>query len=332
VSVSGFGWSGSSACISILKEFESISFFEGEFRIARDPYGLTNLQNAIVNNWDYVSHDTAIKKFLEYCEMLSRETGFFSPVGKGFSNKLGADFLSLSKDYIDSLVSMNYIGDSAVLRQHIHGYRNMMMKIRSKLGKSNSERMYLSRVDESEFITVTNKYINSLFAKLKDSEEETIIVLDQAVPPTNISAVSRYFKNIKVIIVDRDPRDIYANLVKNKVLIGAELCEKDSVEKYVLWHSILRRNIQKEIDREENKDRVLMIKFEDIVCNYSHTINKIITFLGGKQVHKERYKYFNPDSSRAQRNVGLWKSYHDQSIMDKIYNNLERYCYDHQSI
>jgi hypothetical protein len=40
VAVSGFGKSGSGACIDILKEFDHIGGLDREFRIAKDPCGL----------------------------------------------------------------------------------------------------------------------------------------------------------------------------------------------------------------------------------------------------------------------------------------------------
>ena len=100
VSVSGYGWTGSSACIDILKEFEGFGALQGEFRIAKDPYGLTNLEESLVHNWDSIRNDIAIKDFLNYCEMLSMDTGLFSKPGKGLANKLNIDFMSESKHYI----------------------------------------------------------------------------------------------------------------------------------------------------------------------------------------------------------------------------------------
>ena len=52
VSISGYGWTGSSACIDILHEFKGFGALKGEFRIAKDPYGLIDLENSLVHNWD----------------------------------------------------------------------------------------------------------------------------------------------------------------------------------------------------------------------------------------------------------------------------------------
>ena len=44
ICVSGYGKSGSSACINLLKEFEFVDGPDKEFRIAKDPHGLIDLE------------------------------------------------------------------------------------------------------------------------------------------------------------------------------------------------------------------------------------------------------------------------------------------------
>ncbi len=329
VSISGYGWTGSSACIDILKEFKGFGALEGEFRIAKDPYGLIDLEESLVHNWDFIRNDVAIKDFLNYCEVLSRSTGLFSRSGKDLSNKLNIDFMSESKSYIDKLTDIMYFGDTSVHRYDIPAYKNFVMKIRSKFGQGNANLMYLSRPNKFDFIKETRGYINNLFSSYMDLKKINTLVLDQAIPPTNIVGTSQYFENIKIIIIDRDPRDIYVNLVRNNVLIGADLKNNDSSDKYIKWHNVLRNNLQNKITNEETFKNVLRLNFEDLVYNYEQSIDKIIGFLGEDVVHKNKLIYFDPKSVRAKNNVGLWKKYKDQSVIDKIYKELKFYCYNH---
>ena len=233
ICVSGYGWTGSSACIDLLKEFKGFGALDGEFRIARDPYGLRDLEESLVHNWDFIRHDVAIRDFLNYCKVLSRETGLFSQVGRNFSNKLNIDFMSESKSYINKLTDMIYLGDTFIHRYNIPAHKNFFMKIRSKFGKNNAKPMYLSRPDKAEFIKETRKYINNLFSVYMDFKRINTLILDQSIPPTNINNTSQYFENIKIIIIDRDPRDIYVNMVRSQKLLGPELIKKDSVGKYI---------------------------------------------------------------------------------------------------
>jgi len=46
-------------------------------------------------------------------------------------------------------------------------------------------------------------------------------------------------------------------------------------------------------------------------------------------VHKNKYNYFNPESIRSKSNVGLWKEYKNQYVMDRIGDELAEYCYNY---
>ena len=325
ICVSGYGWSGSSACVDLLKEFEGFGALQGEFRIAKDPYGLRDLEGSLVHNWDFIRHDVAIRDFLAFCKVLSRGTGLFSKVGKNFANKLNIDFMLESKSYIDRLTNMIYLGDTFVHRYNIPAYKNFIMKARNKLGKNNAKLMYFARPNEVDFIRETRDYIDSLFVNYMSVEKINTLVLDQAIPPTNIIGTSKYFKNIKIIIVDRDPRDIYANMVKRSRLLGSDLSNIDSATKYIQWHKQLRRMSVIDSNNIDIDKYILRLSFEDLVLKRDNSVEKIIKFLGGDAQHKNKDVYFSPAYSA--KNIGLWKSYTDQSVMDKISKELESYCY-----
>ena len=326
ISVSGYGWSGSSACIDILKEFEGFEALEGEFRIAKDPYGLRDLEGSLVHNWDFIRHDVAIRDFLAFCKVLSRETGLFSKVGKNFANKLNIDFMLESKSYINRLTNMTYLGDTFVHRYNIPAYKNFIMKARNKLGKNNAKLMYFARPNEVDFIRETRDYIDSLFVNYMSIEKINTLVLDQAIPPTNILGTSCYFEDIKTIIIERDPRDIYANMVRGRRLLGPELINKDSVEKYIKWHKQLRRVSEKDRDNIDISKNVLNLYFEDLVLNLDKTIEKINKFLGNNNIHDKKGRYFS--QSYSIKNIGIWKKYKNQSVMSEIKKELNEYCYD----
>ena len=326
ICVSGYGWSGSSACVDLLKEFEGFGALQGEFRIAKDPYGLRDLEGSLVHNWDFIRHDVAIRDFLAFCKVLSRETGLFSKVGKNFANKLNIDFMLESKSYINRLTNMTYLGDTFVHRYNIPAYKNFIMKARNKLGKNNAKLMYFARPNEVDFIRETRDYIDSLFVNYMSIEKINTLVLDQAIPPTNIIGTSKYFKNIKIIIVDRDPRDIYVNMIRGRGLLGPELIKRDSVDKYIKWHTLMRKMSKNDKNNKDILKKVIRLNFEDLVLDYDSSVAKIFDFIGVNGVHSQKYKFFNPNASAA--NIGLWKEYHNQEVMQEIANMIPEYCID----
>ena len=322
VSVSGYGWSGSSAYVSLLKEFGGFFSIDKEFRLIKDPFGLLDLESSLVDNWEFIRHDVAIRDYLWFCQILSRNSSLFSAYGSSYNNLLSIDFVKESNDYIDRLTNFSYIGDSVVHRYRLNPMQYFYRRISSKVGLyNNTGTMKVSRPTEKMFVHETRKYLNNIFKNYKIQYNAKCIVLDQAIPVSNIMKSSRYFSSIKTIVVDRDPRDIYVSLVKRRKLLGFELHNKDSVDKYIDWHKILRENAK---DNLTNKD-VLYVNFEDLVLDYSSTISKVKKFIGEKESnHIYPGKYF--DNNKAANNVGLWKNYHNQSVMDKIYEALKDDC------
>ena len=261
--------------------------------------------------------------------MLSRDNGIFKKAGKNFTKKLDVNFMELTKDFIDNLTDMSYIGDSSLHRYKISALKYFYMRIRTKYSEydyNNSTKMYLSRPSDKKFITESRKYINNLFSSYARQNGIDTIVLDQAISPTNIVKTSSYFENIKIIIVDRDPRDIYTNLAKRNVLFGADINKNNSSKKYIKWHLKLRELSINDVINN-TKIPILRVNFEDLIYDYKNTIGKINDFVGNDKYHKYQYKNFNPESKYAKNNVGMWKKYSNQKVMAEILEELPEYCY-----
>jgi len=199
-----------------------------------------------------------------------------------------------------------------------------MLNVRSKFGGNNTIKTYLSKPSEEVFLKHTQQFIDNLF--LNCFNKNNTIILDQAISPNNIANTLKYFNSSKVIVMDRDPRDIYANLYKNGILIGADMDRSDSVDMYVKWHKILRENLQSEIASKNFSKNVLRLNYEDLVLDYSNSVDKVINFIGVDVVHKDQYKYFNPKGKKAKDSIRLRKDFSDQGVMYQIQDKLAQYC------
>jgi len=248
VCVSGYGRSGSSACIDLLKEFEFVDGPDKEFRIAKDPHGLLDLELSIVDNWEFIRHNTAINDFLEYCSMLGRGESIFKKVGKNFSDILYIDFMKESIEYVNRINNFTYFGDTLLHRYRLNALQSFKQRLNSKLGLSNAALMHFSRPTKERFLVETNRYLRRLFENYAANKNIHKVVLDQAISPTNMKKTLKYFDNAKLIIVDRDPRDIYATMLKEKCFLGADVINRDSVHKYIKWHRDVRKQVAQDID------------------------------------------------------------------------------------
>ncbi len=325
ICVSGYGKSGSSACINLLKEFEFVEGPDKEFRIAKDPHGLIDLELSLVDNWEFIRHNTAINDFLEYCSMLGRNDGVFRKAGKGFSEILHIDFMKESIGYINRINNFIYFGDTMLHRYRLNALQSFKQRLRSKFDLSNAAPMYFSRPNEEKFLMETRRYLRRLFENYAANKNIRKVVLNQAVSPTNIKKALKYFDNEKLIIVDRDPRDIYATMLKERSFLGADVISNDSMHKYIKWHRYVRKQIVHDIDSAVIQNKVLRLNFEDFFLHYNETIERIKEFLDIDFSHKDKGSKFKPESIRD--HVGIWKGVPDQDVMLQIEKELSEYCY-----
>jgi hypothetical protein len=325
ICVSGYGRSGSSACVDLLKEFEHIETPNKEFRIAKDPCGLLDLELSIVDNWEFIRHNTAIHDFLDYSLMLSRKDGISKKVGKNFSDILYVDFMKESIEYVDKLSDFTYLGDTMLNRYRLNAAQSFKQRIKSKFGLSNAVPMYFSRPSEDKFLIETKRYLRRLFKNYSIKEKAFKIVLDQAISPTNISRTLKYFDNAKLIIVDRDPRDIYATMINERKFLGTDVLNDNSVYKYIEWHYGVRKQTIQDINDNFVEDNVLRLNFEDFFFYYEKTIDNIREFLDIDFDHNDKGVNFNINS--VHDHVGVWRKMPDQHSMSIIKECLGEYCY-----
>ena len=92
-------------------------------------------------------------------------------------------------------------------------------------------------------------------------------MVDQIVPPTNLKRYLRYFNDIRVFVVDRDPRDIL--YLKNMWQDGVI---PNNVEDFCKWFKYTRAHRKTESFDDK---RVCFIQFEDMVYKYDETAKKL---------------------------------------------------------
>jgi hypothetical protein len=325
ICVSGYGKSGSGACVDLLKEFEYIGGIDKEFRIVKDPCGLLDLELSIVDNWEFVRHNTAINDFLEYCSMLSRKDGVLKKVGKNFNELLFIDLMNESMKYIDRISDFTYFGDTLLNRYRLNALQSFKHRLKSKFNFNNAVPMHFSQPSSEKFLMETNLYLRNIFENYAKNNKLYKVVLDQAISPVNFKKTLRYFDNAKMIIVDRDPRDIYVTMINEKRLLGSDVLNKNSVAKYVKWHHAVRKQTAQDIDDAFMQDKVLRLNFEDFFIHYEETIEQIKEFLEIDYSHKYKGTKFKRDN--INHHVGIWKHTTEQDAMSHIKEELGEYCF-----
>ena len=311
--VAGYGWTGSSALVDMLKEYKGTIEADVEFRLIKDPKGISDLYNAIINKWDALNVDIAIRDFKWFVHHLNAPKKKLSLyTGLGYQNFFGDNFLTASNEFINSITEFSYSSFWWYLDFISSPSKVLNRKLRKILHNEKESRMYFSSISSEEFVAHAQKYIESLFDQIV-GEETQYIIMDQAVSAQNCLQEKIFVPNSKVIIVDRDPRDIYADLMKDGNLIGKDLRDSHDTDKYIRWHRALRRTLPEVKDSRD----VLYIRFEDLVLKYDDMEKTIESFLGLEHSdHVKRRQLFNPDVSS--KNVGMWRNKLNNDEIEKL--------------
>ena len=320
---------GSSAVTDFVSEFDRVvKFGDVEFRFVHDPDGIADLEYNLVKNFNRHNSGHAIKRYQKLIKYYNGN--FFSRKYKGIFGDLWEKY---SNEYIDQLTDFTYNGwwqydllDKGPIFLFRKRIANKLLHLtvwrnnpERTLNTMKNEITYCSHPSEDKFIRLTKLYIEKLFNSVCGEKE--IIMADQIVPSSNTERYLRYFDDIQVVIVDRDPRDIF---LLEKYHWKRGIIPMD-VELFCKWFLYTRENGK---HRKIQNCRIHFLQFEDMIYHYDETAEKLMMWLGLKQEwHISKRQFFNPDISV--KNTRLWeKEKCDLSEVQYIEEHLKDYLYN----
>ena len=334
ICVSGYSASGSSAVVDLLKEFDNVFECSAEIRIIQDPYGIRQLERALTDDWNEISSSAAINDFLWLCKKCAKKGGGknpFAPCGLSYSRKICSGFYSLSLRFIEKISDYKYKSDYYCQKFKKNYFRYVFDRIRLGLELKSKRKLrianrrtglcYFSHPTHDFFENAVREYFDSIFSSAFD-KGANYIVLDQAISVNDPDAVSRYFNNGKLIIVDRDPRDMFIDDIVNWGNVFENLSSKEAGERFVIRHKAMRSSIS-------NSKNILYIKFEDLVLKYDETVLAVLEFLEmDNHAHVKKGAFFKPQVSK--NNIGIWRKYYNEfkDAIDYITKELQSYCFE----
>ena len=113
LAIGGYFYSGSSAVVDLLKEYRGFYESGSEIRIINDPYGLIQLERALIEDWNWIRAAMAIEDFINYCKKCARTKSYFplAPFGMGYKDKLNHKFIEITLEYIENLTDFKFDAD-----------------------------------------------------------------------------------------------------------------------------------------------------------------------------------------------------------------------------
>ena len=308
----GTGYSGSSAIYDFLKKTNKFTdpFPDKEFSLSYDPGGLLDLEEKILKAKSINQVNFTISQFKKNFYYYTNAENSIKP-GKNFSNK--KRLKNLFDEYIDSIIDFEYMGESTFMKHQNNFSSYLNSKIYEKLNIKKRKKIY-SLVGYSKFKEETSNFMRKLFfINGKDDD----IILDQGGIITDIFNSTKFFSYPYIILVYRDPRDIFAEF-KQK---SAYSYPKENVNIFCKWYQKLINNIN---NQDFKNLKILNLNFEDFVLNHKNTIQNISKFIS--EDLSNSLEDFNLE--RSKNNLFKFKNLLEDHEILAIEKTLEKYLYN----
>lgn len=318
-----FHGTGSGAVDDFFKEFDNCPSAPSdvECRFLQDPDGVCDLEYNLIDNPHRLNSGYALKRYMWYV----RERSY--TYGKIFGKK----WVEYSEAYIDSLTTEKYkgywLGDLILLptpMKAFYYFRRLVNKVLPKAIRKpgyfnyfpNKEYLH-SFVTREYFLEQTRKYVDNL-CQLLNPDNCEFVLLDQLIATSNVMRYIPYVNNLKVIMVDRDPRDLFIQ----QCLVGDHVLPKDPE-----IFARVYKDQRKMIGNIPEDAPVLKVRFEDLIFRYEETTSKIVKFTGEHEKnHVQKKEKFNPDVSK--KNTQMWLTHPEfKDAAELIQTLLPEYLY-----
>lgn len=305
--VCGLWWSGSGAVVDLLREYKKIGYVSiyPEFNDFRRGGMLADL-------------------------ILNQSEEFNTHILNKYINKIKLSFQLkkyskyLFKKLFNRKYKMNYIFIRLknIIPNNKHAYllQNLVQNININLPKQRK-------------IELINNYINELGSIYAKKNE--YVLFDQ---PIYISKHSdlwpQIFAPFKLIIVFRDPRDQFADIIRNNHLfyynfeqpslkISHEKKRADGIQFHINTLMENYKSINYLIEKL-GRNKILLINFEKLITDYELTIKDIENFIGiDSTFHVNKLGHFKPEVSK--KNIKIYPKYLDENELQMLDSLMEVY-------
>ena len=319
--------SGSSAITDLISEYADVkSLTNYEFRFAQDPDGISELEYNLVENFNRHNSGHALKRYRKLVDYYGNHF-----LVKRYEPFFGNRWKELSYKYIESLVDFKFSGIWQYDYYDKGAFYEFMYKLPDRILSRTIWRhkpdkhfllgdkiTYASHPSEEKFLECTRAYTDSLM-EAANPEGMSYMLVDQLLPSSNIARHLRYFNDIKVFVVERDPRDIYllAKYEWNDTTVPRD------IDLFCKWYKYTRSTQNSEF----TDDRIMKVQFEDLIYRYEETRDKIINFVGlDESMHVKPFEYLKPEESI--KNTRYWESHLEfKDEADKIAMELPESLY-----
>ena len=338
IAVTGYFGTGSSAVIDLLREYKDVVVVPEigrlyEHEIFYYPGGLFDLCTLLTHGNTPQGSDIYINRFFETMHRLNDyDYLWYGSYKKMFGDKvmrMTEEFVNSISEKRDGTNSYHYLKTRfdpvKAIKQIGASFLYKKKFVKYGVGYVNDRRpVYFSMPTEEELYSAAQKFTISYFDLFgKDGQ---ISVYDHLIWPQQVNTHKRCFSdNLKIIVVNRDPRDVFlsSKYVWCKPGIGNSIGKPHFGEDPIKFIDEWKRTVV----LENENPNALHIYFEDLIYKYDETVATIEQFLGiPSEMHLHPKEKFNP--LKSIENTQVFNMSKDKSEEAKpIEKYLSNYLY-----
>lgn len=318
--LSGFMFSGKAALHDFLTEIDGI-WTPGnrlEFDLLRVKDGIADLESSI-NSWSPIRSDEAARRFLKLVwKMSASNAGLNKLFVPGFD--YGVRYPNLreaSERFVNRITTKQWSMYWPYHLLEMSPLELFRFKLKRKL-LGVSENVIYRIISRERFLPALRDYLHEVLWYDIDKEKFHTVAINNGFEPFDPDRFVSFFHEARCIIVDRDPRDIFATAILPSVGFNdqAGLYQKiagaHEVDTFIERIKLYRENTS-----VIQSPRVMRVNFEDLVLDYEVTTNRILNFLNIDSAdHTRKHSKFDPEKSK--NNIGLWRRLTNQEDICKI--------------
>ena len=320
--IQGYGCSGGTLVGDFLYEFDKINYlYRTEFDLFRGAGGIYEL-GQLLGNGSLYTKDSAVRRFMKLVKFLDKNFNYRSFYGENFE-KYSDEFVQSLIEYECPSELCNFCINERIEFPKVFFRKLLGKRYYNKVRELNinTNIYYVKHIEQDEFTKLAFNYMNKIFDLLPDNP---IILHHTFINNIPFDSQLDYFDNYKVIVVDKDPRDIYVFMRTKIQDTFTKYCE--DIDTFIKIFKTQRQFHKHNI--KILKNNVLDIKCEDFIKNYDEVSQRVIKFLGfDEENHIHKFKYFNPEISKQY--VQAYKNYEHQDEIKKLEKELAEYLIEY---
>ena len=307
--------------LSCRSDFSS-PFGHNEFKICSDPGGLNYLYNSAYNNPGFFNTSFAVSNFLYYLKNLQNAKEYKNEKIKVYLYK--KNLLIEAKKFLNKITDVQYFAIPHYKRINLSTFEKIQLKINKKIFSKNLPEIKLNSIilfqDKEKFIKEANIFINKiLLSNIQKNQIRKNIVLNNGGDILNPIETTKYYSKPKIIVVSRDPRDIFASMKSRESLATPWY----NVDIFINWY---KKCFERNTYLKQQNSKIINLKFENILKNFEKENSKICKFLSIKErVKMEKKNYFNFDIATSKKNIGKYKIFLNKNEIKKIEKQLKKF-------